>query len=311
LELKTPLYFYSLFGLTIASEKVFDELILTAETTKVDVFIRFCPVESRMPEEDTSKVMQLITENLFCLQLQDFARIQAVHQDEQTIIDIEVLKPERYSYIKSWLFGSVLTGVLHMHNRFALHASAVNTKNGVVLFCGRSGIGKSTIATRLNQFGFDIVSDDKAVLVQKEDNRIYIEPSLQITRLWDDSIAKLEDDSFMESPESVSLKEDKFQFLIKKENQIVEPLPVKAIYILRRIRKEHDLQIRSLTGKLKHARLIEQIHRRQYVRKLNRTKELWNYTARIANTLPVYAILRPNLTTHQDFTEYVKIQIEE
>ena len=241
-------FYYTLFGLTVCSEQAFAELIEIDPIQSADVNIIFTSVNAPQGIDDQSrKMIQRVRKNYYYIQVGEFARILAEHQ-ESTTVYIDVHDEEKMSIIKSWLFGSVFTAVLQMNNRFALHASAVKTSDGVVLFCGVSGIGKSTIATRLNNKGFDIVTDDKAVLSLGEDDKLYIEPSIQITRLWEDSLDKLEDDSFMENPESVELKDKKFQYLIKQENRILKPLQVKSIYIIRRVVETGKLRINPLQG---------------------------------------------------------------
>ena len=287
-------YIYNLFGLTIASEREFLELIPSSAKNAIDVHIRFGKVD--VPDvkvKEETAFLQLLKQDYYFLKLESFARFLVIH-DETTMITIDVIDEAKYSYVKSWLFGSVFSAVLHMNNRFALHASAVKTQDGeVVLFCG-----------------FDIVSDDKAVLcLKKDDDSIYIEPSIQITRLWNDSYDKLGDDGFLENPESVSLNEEKFQFLIKKENRILSPLKVKAIYIIRQIKEDSHLQLRRINGKLKHQRLKEQIHRKQFIPKLKKQREHWQYLHDIATRIPVTALLRPLKTSHEDFTSYVVKEI--
>jgi len=308
-----PLYFYyNLFGLKVASAKEFAELIAIPFPDHVDVFIRFEKVE--LPADIAfldDQIKQNVERNYYFLQLKNYAVFEAIHTTHTTV-KVDLKDANMYGIVKSWLFGSIFTAVLQMNNRFALHASAVRTPRGVVLFCGRSGIGKSTIATRLNAHGFDIVSDDKAVLfLNSEDERIYIEPSIQIARLWDDSIEKLDDDSFLEQPESVTLKDNKFQFLIKEENRIVKPLIVVSIYIIREIKEEYELMVRPLSGNLKYNRLRAQVHRSHFVDKLEKRKEHWEYLSNITNRIPVTMLLRPVQTSHEKFTRFVINKIEQ
>lgn len=307
----TSYYFFNLFGLIVASERQFDELIKLPPQDEVDVFIHFDTVN--IPDGvddigDDKQLLQRVSEDFYFLKLGGYAMFEVV-QSNCTNIKIDVIDPEKYSIIKSWLFGSIFTAVLHMNDRFALHASAVQTPDGVVLFCGRSGIGKSTIATRLNTHGLDIVSDDKSVLTLGQDDQIYIEPSIQITRLWDDSLEKLEDDSFLENPESVSLSDDKFQFLIKEDKRILKPLIVKAVYIIRQIREEGQLSVNHLSGNKKHHLLMQQVHRKHFVKKLNKEKEHWEFLNKITTRIPVSVLRRPMNTSHEDFTEFVKAEI--
>lgn len=54
---------------------------------------------------------------------------------------------------------------LSLAGNVVLHASAVKTSDGVILFCGRSGIGKSTVADIwLQEEGGTLLNDDRAIV---------------------------------------------------------------------------------------------------------------------------------------------------
>ena len=71
-----------------------------------------------------------------------------------------------------------------------LHASAVRTPRGMLLFVGRSQAGKSTLAGSFHQAGFPAASDD-VVLVQESRRGIRAVPSYGGLRLWKDSLTFL------------------------------------------------------------------------------------------------------------------------
>lgn len=62
--------------------------------------------------------------------------------------------------VRSAFLATVLPLALQASGHHLLHASAVETGRGVVAFCGRSGVGKSTLAYGLARRGFRQWSDD-------------------------------------------------------------------------------------------------------------------------------------------------------
>ncbi|MEJ1968579.1 MAG: hypothetical protein WDN03_08115 [Rhizomicrobium sp.] len=59
-----------------------------------------------------------------------------------------------------FLLGTAFGVLLYQRGRIVLHASAVQVGGSAVLFCGKSGAGKSTIAAVLNKRGYALVTDD-------------------------------------------------------------------------------------------------------------------------------------------------------
>lgn len=82
---------------------------------------------------------------------------------------------------------SVLAHQLVLQGHEALHASAVLGPRGVVAFCGRSGVGKSTLAHALTTRGFTQFADDVVVLrIETSEGRASALPLPYRVRLRDD-----------------------------------------------------------------------------------------------------------------------------
>ena len=67
--------------------------------------------------------------------------------------------------------GPLFTFVLQQRGVVTLHAAAVAAEVGAVLLCGRSGIGKSSLAAALVERGYPLLSDDVAGVVRDAGGR--------------------------------------------------------------------------------------------------------------------------------------------
>jgi len=85
--------------------------------------------------------------------------------------------------VRHLLLDLVLPLVLSRRGRLCLHASAVVTPDGAVLFVGKSGLGKSTLAAYLAQQGFAVLCDAFVVLSQQRAHTLVV-PSYPGVRLW-------------------------------------------------------------------------------------------------------------------------------
>jgi hypothetical protein len=66
----------------------------------------------------------------------------------------------------------VFVNRLSLKENVVLHASAINTPTGILLFCGRSGIGKSTVADIWLQGGFGTLLNDDRAIIFADNNKI-------------------------------------------------------------------------------------------------------------------------------------------
>jgi hypothetical protein len=88
------------------------------------------------------------------------------------------------------LLDQVLPRCLAHRGRVMLHASAVNVKQGILLFIGDSGAGKSTMAGNFHEAGHSALSDD-CVWIKETQDQIIAVPTYGGLRLWQDSLKAL------------------------------------------------------------------------------------------------------------------------
>ena len=141
--------------------------------------------------------------------------------------------------IESETADCVITHILHDHvaprlladlGDLVLHASTVRFGNGVALFLGETGAGKSTLATSLHQAGFPLLGDDAAIITRTpqgyQAKTVY--PSL---RLFPESITNLLGADAITSP--MADYSDKQNVHLAALNDCAdEPLPLSAIFFL-------------------------------------------------------------------------------
>ncbi|WP_212003038.1 hypothetical protein [Chitinophaga sp. HK235] len=115
------------------------------------------------------------------------------HNDQTTVASFIILSEGRdvcYHFtsaatektVQSLIRGNITKFCLQEQGRFCLHASAMCVNDKVVLFIGRKGAGKSTLATYFHLNGHAIWCDDYSML-QQENNIFWVaqgETSLKI-----------------------------------------------------------------------------------------------------------------------------------
>jgi hypothetical protein len=86
----------------------------------------------------------------------------------------------------SYLLGPVFGLLMRFRGLTCLHASAVVIGGRAILFPGEEGAGKSTTAAALARRGHSVLSDDIAVLIER-DGIFLVQPAYPYLSLWPDS----------------------------------------------------------------------------------------------------------------------------
>lgn len=93
--------------------------------------------------------------------------------------------------VRLLLLGTGAALLLHQRGLLPLHASAIVAPAGAVLFMGHSGAGKSTLLNEFLRRGYPMLAEDLAAVRLDADGVAWVEPGVQITKLWADSAAVL------------------------------------------------------------------------------------------------------------------------
>ena len=107
-----------------------------------------------------------------------------VHKGREIVIQPHPGVPEEA--IRLYLLGTCLSILLHQRRLFVQHTSGIATGRGIVLFSGRSGVGKSTMVSAFLERGYKIVADDMLALTLDPDAGVLALPGFPQVKLMAD-----------------------------------------------------------------------------------------------------------------------------
>jgi hypothetical protein len=192
--------------------------------------------------------------------------------------------------VRLFLLGSALGALLHQRHAIVLHGSAVIIDGMAVAFLGPSGIGKSTLAVAFGQRGASVLTDDLCVAwPQRASERILIEPGLQESKLWLDSLQHLDIDA-TGLPRIRSSLEKRALRLGAVFAECAAPL--KRIYVLHAT-NDVRLSIVNLQGAQKFDALKNQTYRVQFLDGLGTRPAHFRNALLLAGQVPIAVLERP------------------
>jgi len=226
-----PRWYYEHSGVRIASELELPEWSQCEQTSGCetpDVVFRL----ETSGNTECAHFMQppLITAGEYRLRIPEVGYFHVcdgreVHVKPLPMIDLARVRP--------WLLGPVWGALCYQRDMFIVHASAVRIDDEAVLFCGRAGLGKSTLAAQLCARGYALVSDDLCRLDLSPRGPPVVYSSPPRVKLWSDALGELGWDTRELAPDQ--LREGKFHLTLTGPGTVTgmgETLPVRAAYLL-------------------------------------------------------------------------------
>ncbi|TQV85354.1 hypothetical protein [Aliikangiella coralliicola] len=274
---------YNAFGLNIASEFELPSLISTS-FKKADVCIRkgsVCKKGLKNPWRTRPFCQQAPSE--IWLHVPEVARFYITRGNE---VIVEPCMNSDQQSVRLFILGSCLGAVMHQRNRLVIHGNAIRIGDSCVIFAGKSGTGKSTLAAAFYQRGYEVLADDLSVI----DQQLNVQPSYPQIKLWHDTVEKLGLDIC--ELNKIRLQIDKYAYPMA-ERFCQKPLPVRAVYVLNNHRNDQIL-FQAIEGGDKLPPLKNHTYRRGYIDGLGIQAQHFKLCSQLANQIEMTRVTRPS-----------------
>lgn len=277
---------YKLFGLTVASDIHLPELFPAADHEATDVRIAWGAVAA--PPAEASSAWGLTGDGHEAVLSVEGTGRYAIRGGSSIVVD-----PHNGASPKSvllFLLGSAFGALLHQRRLLPLHANAIEIGGRAVAFAGRSGAGKSTMASRFMERGYRLLADDVCVVKFDSAGQPMAQPGPPRLRLWRDAV---EASGWQPGDLELAFEgQDKFVVPIH-HMQTRQAVPLKRIYLLAALAPgERGQRIRRLTGSAAVQGIIANTYRGQYLSLLGGTERLLWDALRLVQTVAVFEVER-------------------
>ena len=188
----------------------------------------------------------------------------------------------------AFLISSPFAALLQQRGLTTLHAGAVETEIGAVLFAGHQGAGKSSLVGALVERGCALLSDDLTGVEVNADGRFLALPASTCTRLRVDSLEALG-----QPPRTLGKADGRCEKrLLPAARLRTEPLAVRAVYVL----EAHDragIEIQPASWAQAREALLLYTYRKWFLHGLGRQEEHFRTIDRMAARVSVFHVRRP------------------
>ncbi|HEX5182579.1 MAG TPA: hypothetical protein VFW19_05430 [Allosphingosinicella sp.] len=274
---------YAVFGLAVRSDLRLDELPPATPGAAPDIVISRGATGA--PAEGPRGYSA--SEQGTLLRVPDVGRF-LIREGREIVVEPDARAPDHN--VRLFLLGSALGALLHQRGLLPLHANAIEMDDKAVAFAGHSGAGKSTIAAWFHDRGHRILTDDVCVIGFGAKGRALAYPGIPRLRLWREALEATGRDAGEYSRSFDSM--DKYD--VPSERRALAPLPLAAIYLLRRAEEEAEsgLSIERLQGVDGVETIVSNTYRGAYLKTIGRTGEHLAACLRVARQVPVFRAAR-------------------
>lgn len=280
---------YWAYGLLVESEIEFPEL-LPYSFEKADVILQIGKAPKSIEGDDVlHKVTVSMSPNEYLITILNIGIYYAANGNK---IVIEPLQGSDENSLRLFALSNAFSAILHQRNSILLHASGIFYTDGVVLFCGNSGAGKSTVVSAFQQKGYQVFTDDVCVLQPQQDNSIKVIPSYPMIKLWEDSFTKI---GISDWKDKRRLRDHLPKYAHYYHNLfVIAPQKVTKLFVLDNSYKNSmDIEIKQLNA-LEAFDIVEKNSYRQLQMIMMKKRQLhFKQLTQLVNGLPVFLCKRP------------------
>lgn len=273
---------YRIYGLCLESCIDLPELVLTDGTT--DVAIRYGHIENKLDDSEDEFATTWATDDTVRLYYGGVGTFLIRHGTE-IIIDAEENAP--ISVIRLAIIGPVISVILHQRNFLVLHGSAVMIDGGAIGIMGNSGDGKSSLAASLQQYGYDLVSDDLSVIDVDASGNFFLRPGYPQLKLWPDLL-----ESAGHNPDTLARVSPYIEKRAKRltDGFVSDSVPLTCLYVLA---VGPDIDIKPINGQEAFMHLIRHSHNALLLEETHTSQQHFQQCAALGKQIPIRSLTRP------------------
>jgi hypothetical protein len=283
------MFFYWAYGLTIQSEIYFPELFPAVTSLDTDVQIKIGAIDSFVqfsPNFPTNELV--IDQNYFFLNVTGIGKYYAVSGN---LIIVEPFATADLASLRLYCLSNVFAAILFQRHVFPLHAAALKIDNKLVLICGDSGAGKSSLQASLLSRGVKIFSDDVCVPYLTSSGEVFMHPSYPLMKFWRDTLSYF---PFLGEPDlQLRPNYEKYGFFFHDEFQ-EKALSPWLVLFLEKSSLISELHLREIKGVELFQKLNSNVYRGEFLGKLDLRMSHFDLFSKLANQLQGYVIERPD-----------------
>lgn len=290
------MYYYVLYGLTVASPIIFPEAVEIASPLKIDAFITFRTPPQWVINEYSEGKYASISDNIMWFRLNNEILIYVENGSD---IRVWVLDSDIPNIrLRSYILTGAMTFLMFQRQYLVIHGSAVAYKNKAYIISGPSGSGKSTTTLGLLNLPSVQFATDDICAVKIRDGISTLFPGPPWQKVCED--VKLNDSN---STYYHLGKENKYARRLT-DNYISGQLPVGGMFIISKndsfTHYNNNISLQEITGFNKLKALTCNLFRGELLNILGISPERMQCFVDCAASFPIYEITRPAKTDTKD-----------
>ncbi|MBN1143545.1 MAG: hypothetical protein JXA72_03955 [Bacteroidales bacterium] len=189
--------------------------------------------------------------------------------------------------LSAYIVGMAFGAIMHQRRLLPLHASTVIYKDKCLMFAGRSGAGKSTIAAALISAGAKLVADDVSV-VEFTSEKPAIRPAFPTLKIWADSLQHVG----IEATGLTPVQNEELKYYLPIVNYSNQPAAIHQVFILLPQNKP-GIEIKRLTGVDKFQALKKYTYLFRGIPHTGLEQNHFVLVNQLAQKVPVHLLMRP------------------
>lgn len=278
-------YGYMLYGLKVASDLEFHQLVVCEDEREPDIEIVSGMVPDDILECEAGKKYEFGNQRSWLAN-----RTCYLVAEEGKRLIYQIKPGGKVMYLQSYLLGFGMSMLAMQRGILSIHCSAVADEKGALLIAGESGAGKSTLTAAFLEQGYRLMADDMAWVEITEEQKVLARPAFPYQKLCRDAaLAQGYDLGSL-----LYINEEKDKFLVPYQGTFeTGAVPVKGFLMLG-VTDKDEVTSMEVTGMQKFQVCANNLFLRHLLGKDKYEPQTGQRCLKMAAGIPIYYIGRPH-----------------